>query len=116
MPKCMAMGIGYDEFWHLNPRKLNIYIEAYKLTTLEKDRFLWLMGEYAFEAVSVAIGNAFSKHSAKKSGFSDVREKPILEEKRWAEGDITDSERVSEVEKLFASLDQAKAIFDAQKH
>lgn len=72
------MGISYDTFWSLNPRKLNILIEGYKLERKIKDEESWMLGGYVFQAVSVSLGNAFRKKNTKAQSYFEVLDKPFL--------------------------------------
>ena len=61
MPQVLAMGVTYNEFWTLNPRKLKVLIESYRLKRQVEDEKQWIFGGYLFEAVSIAVGNNFRK-------------------------------------------------------
>ena len=54
-------GVSYDLFWHLNPKKLKPFSDAYKLKTKAEDRMAWRMGIY----IQIAIASCFPKSKAK---------------------------------------------------
>lgn len=102
LPQCLAMGIGYDEFWTLNPRKLAVLVDGYKLRRKIEDEQAWLLGGYVFQAVSTALGNAFKKKNQKaRSYFEDV-EKPFLDEIDKQE--ISENDKQKYIDSLMASL------------
>ena len=78
LPECLAMGIGYDEFWMLNPRKLKAMINGYKLKRKIQDEQAWMLGGYVFEAVSIAVGNATRKKGQKARNYFEEQAKPFL--------------------------------------
>lgn len=96
----MLMGMSEECFWTSNPRKLKPYSELYFRKQLEADRMAHKMGAYVFEAVSIAINNAFSK---KKLSY---REKPYMaeEEERRSIEKMTKEERLAKVEQIFEML------------
>ena len=101
LPQCLAMGISYEEFWKLTPRKLNVLFEGYKLRRKIEDEKAWLLGGYIFEAVSVSMGNAFRKKNQKAKSYFEIVEKPFLNEiaKEKAEDD-----KQKKLDALMASL------------
>lgn len=63
LPQCLAIGIRADEFWNLNIRKLRPFLKAEEIKFQTKNRELHLQGQYVYDAVMIAIANAFSKGS-----------------------------------------------------
>lgn len=61
LPQCLAMGIGAKDFWKMNIRKLRPYLKAEDIKFDKRNRDFHLMGQYVYEAVSVALANAFRK-------------------------------------------------------
>ena len=94
------MGMSEEMFWASNPRKLKPYGEYYFKKQLELDRISHRMGAYVFEAISVALNNAFSK---KKVSY---RDKPYMaeEEERRSLERMTKEERLARVEQIFEML------------
>ncbi len=72
------MGLGYDDFWQLTPRKLNVILDGYKLRRKTEDEKNWILGGYIFEAVSLAIGNAFRKKNQKPKSYFEILDKPFF--------------------------------------
>lgn len=107
IPQVMAMGIGYEEFWTLNPRKIKVISEAYSLKRQIQDEELWLLGEYVFNACSIALGNAFRKKGQKSKEYFEIVKEPILRrvgEERDA-NNLTESEKKEKTELLFKNLE-----------
>lgn len=96
------MGIGYDEFWTLNPRKLNVIIEGYRLKRQIEDEKAWYLGGYVFEAVSIALGNAFRKKNQKAKSYFEVLDKQFLKHKEMTE--LTEEEKQQKLDLLVAGL------------
>lgn len=103
------MGIGYDEFWTLNPRKLNVIIEGYKLKRQIEDEKAWLLGGYMFEAVSVALGNAFRKKGQKAKSYFEVLDKQFL--KHSGNNEMSEEEKKKRIDLLMAGLRIKQANF-----
>lgn len=104
------MGIGYDEFWTLNPRKLSVLTEGYKLRRKIEDEKSWLLGGYIFQAVSVSIGNALRKKNQKAKDYFEIVEKPFLDaiDKKEA----TEEDKQKYLDAVMASLHIMQNNFD----
>ena len=109
MPHYLAIGLTKDEFFHSTPRILKAYDQAYKTKMREQDALNFMLGNYYFEAVSVALANAFRKKGAKPTKY---RELPYLEEQRRKSGDLTEAEKIAETEKIFEQLEMMKRNFE----
>lgn len=63
MPKVIPLGTSYDDFWYLNPRKINIMVKAYneaKKTEMKQANMLFhLEGMYFMDALLATVGNMF---------------------------------------------------------
>lgn len=63
MAKVIPIGTTYDDFWRLNPRKINIMVKAYneaKKADLKQYNMLFhLEGMYFAEALLATVGNMF---------------------------------------------------------
>lgn len=57
----MAIGMSPHEYWEENPYLAQSYYKAYQLKLDIKNHELWLQGLYFFDAVSIALSNAFGK-------------------------------------------------------
>ena len=59
----MAMGVSYKDFWSLNNRTLKVIMEGYRLRRKVADEQDWLRGRYMFDAINIALSNAFKSTS-----------------------------------------------------
>lgn len=96
------MGIGYEEFWTLNPRKLAVLTEGYKLRRKIEDEKSWLLGGYVFQAISISLGNAFRKKNQKAKDYFEIVEKPFLDSLDKKEA--TEEEKQKYLDAVMASL------------
>lgn len=99
----------YEEYWGSNdPERLREYREAERLRTERKNQEAWLQGLYFYNAVSVALYNAFRKKGSEAEHYPekpfDISGKPKPEN-----NEPTDEERQAERLKLIARLNAAKA-------
>lgn len=73
MPKVISLGISYDGFWTLNPRKINIIIKAYnearKNEIRQANMLLHLGGMYMADALLVTVGNMFKDKGKKPFSY-----------------------------------------------
>ena len=69
MPKVIPLGTTYDEFWHLNPRIINIMVKAYneaKKTEMKQANMMYhLEGMYFMDALLATVGNMFKSKGHK---------------------------------------------------
>lgn len=63
MPQVIPLGVTYWEFWDLNPRIINVMVEAYNKTAkyeIKKQNMLFhLQGHYFADALLATVGNMF---------------------------------------------------------
>lgn len=67
------MGVTWEQFWKLNPRKLDSIFAGYKAKLKEDDYKNWLNGIYTQSAVFVSIDIALNGRKSKSkmlSGFN----------------------------------------------
>ena len=76
---------------------LRVYDEAHKLKVRMQDELLYLSGIYTYEAVSIALSNAFRKKGTKAAEY---RDKPLLEQNRELTPEEIKHKRIAFVEKL----------------
>lgn len=61
LPQALAMGVGYDTFWSLNPLLLQPFYDAFKTKTdcqFEMNNVsAWLNGMYVLRALGASFGN-----------------------------------------------------------
>lgn len=62
-----------------------------------------MLGGYVFDAVSLAIGNAFRKKNEKASMYFEVVNEPLLQ--RSNENDATEEDKKKQTELLFKNLE-----------
>lgn len=111
LPEVIAIGIRYDEFWQLNPRKLNVIMEGYKLKRKVEDESQWLFGGYVFHAVSVAMGNAFRKKGVKAQSYFEILEKPFLDSVQKEE--LSETEKQRYINSFMANLQVMQSNFES---
>ena len=75
-PQAYAMGVSWDEFWHMNPRILAAIADGYKQRIRHADYMNWLNGHYILSAVAVAV----ERNLAGKKAKLEYDKKPILEQ------------------------------------
>ena len=105
VPECLAMGITYEEFWESTPRKLNVLIDGYKLKRQVEDEQAWMLGEYVFHAVTVALSNSFRKKGQKAQDFFEVMKEPISKRIETDENGLTEKDKKLKTELLFKNLE-----------
>lgn len=110
-PYYMSYGMTYDQYWHGDPWSMKAYKDAYNLRNRHENEMLYINGIYILNALSVVIGNAFSKKGTPPRKYL---EKPL---------DVfpkTDAEIAAEEEQkqkdLIAKLSAWKTLFDASKN
>ncbi len=73
MPQCLSLGVSENEFWKLNPRKVDRLIQAEHLRIsrqLEYDNALaHIQGAYIAEAILSTVVNALSGKGSKKHEY-----------------------------------------------
>ena len=99
-------GMSYDEYWYAETWRAVPYREAHRLRIEEKNQQLWMQGLYIYNAVSVALNNAFSKQKQKYIQ-EPIRIFPPTEDERKAQ--IEEDRR-----KLKEKLSAWKKAFDAK--
>lgn len=69
LPSALALGVSYELFWSLNPRKLNVFAKAHNIKQREIDFNNWYLGQYIMSAIACCFD--------KKSKYPP---KPLLDE------------------------------------
>ena len=103
LPNALAIGISEDQFWEMNPRRLEPYREAEIIKAKQKNFDSWLHNLYTFEAVSKVVGNAFREKGQKAEGFS---------KEPYQIFELTDEEKAEKAER---ELQKALAFFGAME-
>lgn len=104
-PKANAIGVSWQEFWHMNPHIIKLLLKGHEEKIKEKDYLAWLSNQYTLSAVSVAVEHCLAGRKAK----SKYIEKPIMQEtteKQVANENkqLTEEEKKKQTEKLFMKL------------
>lgn len=73
-PAYMAMGMGYDEFWHRNTKVHRAYRLAWERRKAYRNWEMWWQGSYIYEAllrVAPVMRAAFGKGRVEPGKYSD---------------------------------------------
>lgn len=103
----MALGVPCDEFWNGDYTLLKYYADRHKIAVEQQNEQLWLQGMYFYEALNVALAQAFSKHSSAKYPEKPHRLTPLSEEEQ-------EIENQKKVEEFRAQLMAACGRFEAK--
>lgn len=103
----MAYGMTYDEFWYMDPYRAVAYQRAHRFRNEQMNQQIWMAGLYNYNAVSVAINNAFSKQKQKYVA-EPIPIYPPTEDERKAK--VEENNR-----KLVERLNQWKDAFERAK-
>lgn len=63
------MGMTYAQYWYGDPQMVRAFYEAYKLKRQHENEIAWLHGLYNFEALSIALSNAFSEKGKQPENY-----------------------------------------------
>ena len=111
MPHYLAIGVTKQEILHSGLVELRVYDDAYQLKRKMQDERDYFCGIYFYEAVSIALANAFRKKGSKPAQY---REKPImdeLEDKRKIYNP-TEEEKIEQTQMLFDYLESMQRSFE----
>ena len=103
----MALGVPADEFWNGDYTLLKFYVEKHRIAVEQQNEQLWLQGMYFYEAITVALAQALSKHSNVKYPDRPHRLTPLSEEEK-------ELENQKKVEEFRAQLMAAGRRFEAK--
>lgn len=78
MPNALLYGVPYELFWHLNPRKLSPFKEAYQKKLEVDNQNAWIQGQYIRLAVGSVLDGKKCKYPEKP--LSDKRKTVSPEE------------------------------------
>jgi hypothetical protein len=112
-PQAYKIGVGWEEFWKLNPRKIMAIAEGYfqkEKERIQTENYLaYLQGRYFLDALMASVGNMFRNKGQKPITYP---QKPyeITEKKELTEEEIK-AKRMAFV----AQMNALKANFDANK-
>lgn len=103
----MMCGMTYEQFWYGDPCLVIPFRKVHELQVEQRNQELWLQGLYFYNAVSVAINNAFSKQKQKYIN-KPLQLFPLSEDERKAQ--IAENNR-----KLVARLNAFKDEFEKRQ-
>ena len=72
-PQYMAMGLSYEDFWYGDPEKAKFVREAFVYSQEVRNREMWIMGRYVYDAIfaNSPVLRAFSSASSPNSYTSE---------------------------------------------
>lgn len=97
---------------HSTLRELHYFDEGYKIKRMMDDEKAYLDGYYTYEAVAIAVGNAFRGKGQKPMEY---RKKPILQEIEENNHVLTEEEIQKQRDLFVESLKTMKTNFDLSK-
>ena len=63
------MGMTYDQYWYGDPQMVRAFYEANRLKQELDNQTAWLNGLYVYQAVSIALSNAFREKNAQPEQY-----------------------------------------------
>lgn len=97
----------FEQFWYGPPQLCETYRKLHRIRTEQRNQELWLQGLYVYDALAVALNNAFSKRKEKYLSQPFKLFEPTEEEKKL------EAERIRQ--KFVEQLDAWKREFEKQK-
>jgi len=83
LPQALTIGVDYDLFWSLNPRKLQAFVKSFKMKQKIKAEYInyqtWLQGIY-FGRALVATLDKNQEYFEEPIGFQKIKEQKSQEE------------------------------------
>ena len=83
LPQALTIGVDYDLFWSLNPRKLQPFVNSFKMKQEIKTEYInyhtWLQGIY-FGRALVAILDKNQEYFKEPIDFQKIKEQKSQEE------------------------------------
>lgn len=103
MPDALSIGIEWNLFWSLNPKKLEPFAKAHKKRVKEQDAMIhsWI-GSYGISALIFAISKCFNKSSQYEYIKEPIYSKNDISEKE--DLPLTEEEKKAKTEQLFMKL------------
>lgn len=116
LPKAMAIGIDYYDFWSMNPHIVNIYLDAYKQQQKQEMEVFniraHLLGRYFVDSLACTVGNMMKKKGAKPIEYPA---KPY-DLSNGEEKKLSVADKKKQTELLFAKLNVMKANFELERN
>lgn len=115
MPQALAIGVPFEIFWSLNPRKLKPFYEAYRLRIKDQNQMFYIQGQYTLSALMATVGNLFLKKGHKPNEYPKEPLDIFAEKRLVIEENMTDEQKKKETEKLFGMLAGMQEKFEKHK-
>ena len=112
MPDCIAVGMTASEFWDSYPCELTPYFKAREKQRRMKDEEDFTLYLYFTNAIEVALYNAFRGKG--KKAAEHIKE-PLMKTYEEEHRELTEEEKKSAVQLLFANLGQMQNSFEQSK-
>jgi hypothetical protein len=110
----LTIGVPYELFWHLNPKKLKPFYTAYENKRKIRDEEMWIwVGAYfksAFETVIAHFGAGLSGKTSQAKYIDKPIYKNISNNK-----ELTEEEKIKQTKELFMQLSIMEANFNSRK-
>ena len=106
----MTIGVSREEFYHSTLVELRDFDEVYKNRRKIEDEQAYFSGIYMYEAVTIALGNAFRPKGKEPIPY---RNKSILAEIEEKNRPLTEEEIKKHTNELFAMLGGMQQNFEA---
>lgn len=110
LPHGLAIGIPYELFWHLTPKKIKAFEKAYELKRKVDDEKAYMQGVYNLKAFEVVLSNVVAGFSKRKSDAEYFKE-PLLSAKEH-DGKLSEEELQKQREEFVAMLERMKTNFE----
>lgn len=107
MPYYISIGVPYEMFMRLNPKKCEPFVRAYEMILEQQDAMLHRQGRYVCDALLCTVGNMFSGRNAKKHEYP---KKPYGINNKLSKKEIEKQRRL-----VMATLQAMKTNHDLQK-
>lgn len=99
LPNALTIGVPYELFWHLNPKKLKPFYTAFENKRKLRDEENWLYwGTYGLSALQTVMSHFGAGLSGKKSDVEYIK-KPMYQEIANKDRELTEEEMQKEIEK-----------------
>lgn len=108
MPYYMSMGVPYELFMRMNPKKCEPFVKAYKIKLEQQDGLMYRQGIYIRDALLCTVGNMFSGKNSKRL---DYPKKPY----GFSNGELSKKEIENQRRLVMATLQAMKTNHDLVK-
>ena len=114
MPNALAVGVPYDVFWHLNPKKLKPFQDAYFIKRKMLDEEMWYMGQYVAMVLDSTVCNN-SLWKGKNGKASKYAKKPLMADWEIGKKELSEEEKQRAVD-LFFATEKARGVNWRRNH